>query len=145
MYTLLTLTFSTAPEGFALGKLKLHHAELVAGNWIYHDDYPNKLPYFKALISNFKSRALFAVDDPETPVSWILEEPNGEFGIAFTMEEYRGRRLFHTVHNNLICATVGSGDFTPFLVFSKGAPKPQTIRGGIVPFNCIWKYMSLVV
>ncbi len=65
------ITRRPCPDGFVLGSLKPHHTPLVLEHWSHFNGWPKERPYFEAITSNFVSRALYSVDDLDSPVTWL--------------------------------------------------------------------------
>ena len=114
--------YSSAPEGFTCGKLQLHHAQLVSDNWNFANNWPKKVSYLRELIGNFENRAVFADDNPDTPIAWCIEKPSGELGIAFVAEKYRNKGLFKVVRSGIASATLRNGFYPVYVVKNKDAP-----------------------
>ncbi len=71
------------PDGFVLGSLKPHHTPLVVKHWDRLRGWPKEMSYYEGLISNFESRALYSVDDLDSPVTWSLQHVYGSIGDCF--------------------------------------------------------------
>lgn len=132
----------SVPAGFTLGKLQLHHAKLVAENWNFVNDWPSKVPYIESLISNFEHRALFTVDDSDTPIGWAIQKPNCELGMGFVMEKYRRKGYFATIMYNIASVTLAKGFYPLYVVIGKNAPLPS-VQTGLKPFGNISKYFII--
>ena len=80
------------PEGYVLGRLKPHHAEMVASQWPRLHSWPNKEPYFRELIKSYFCPAIYSLDNFEKPASYIVQFPcNQTFG--YTDEKHKGQHL----------------------------------------------------
>ncbi len=80
------------PEGYVLGRLQPHHAEMVASQWLRLHGWPNKEPYFRELIKSYFCPAIYSLDNLEKPASYIVQFPcNQTFG--YTDDKYKGQHL----------------------------------------------------
>ncbi len=105
----------TCPGGFVLGSLKPHHTPLVVEHWGRLRGWPKEMSYFEDLISNFVSRALYSVDDRDSPVTWSLQHVYGCMGNLFSIEAFREKSLGSFVAIEMIKAVAAQG-FTPWSV-----------------------------
>ena len=80
------------PDGFVYGKLQSHHAPMVTAHWPRLHGWPNKESYFREIIENYSTTALFRVDNLDVPVSYLVQFPCSQ-NFAFTTESYRGKGL----------------------------------------------------
>ena len=80
------------PEGFTLGKLQPHHSKMVTSHWPRLHGWPNKEPYFKELINVFHCPALYTRENPDVPVSYIVQFPSNQH-FAYTDKRYQGSQL----------------------------------------------------
>ena len=98
---------------------------MVTAQWPRLQGWPNKEAYFRELIENYSTTALFHMDHLDLPASYALQFPSGE-NFGFTMETYRGkgmtRGIFLKQYAKLIIdgysprteeSSVDSGDLTP--------------------------------
>ena len=85
----IVISLCRCPDGYRIGKLEPHHAELVATRWPYRTSF-NKVSWFQKLIENFLTVAAFCDDEP---VAWILQYSHGGIGNLYTMESHRRRGL----------------------------------------------------
>ncbi len=118
VYYSLCTSLRPCPDGFVLGCLKPHHAPLVVEHWPkpgHVHGWPKQRSYYEGLISNFESRALYSVDDLNSPVSWCLQYGYGSVGGFFSLESYRNKTLGLFTFVELCKAVVAQG-FTPWSV-----------------------------
>ena len=99
------------PDGFISGKLRPHHAEMVASQWPRLHDWPNKVPYFKELIESYGSTAIYSIENLDVPISYIVYFPCCQ-GFSYTDQRYKGKRF--SLFNTLQLSTV-IGDIYPFI------------------------------
>lgn len=106
------ITCRTCPEGFILRKLKEQHAEVVAPSWPGLDDLQAKQNFFKSLIKAFHSIGLFSQEDPDEPIAWCLQHPNGHPGHLYVTEKYR-RRGFASLLMKHMCKYIQEDGLVP--------------------------------
>ena len=80
------------PDGLTFGKLQPHHSKMVSSLWPRLQGWPNKEPYFKELIKTFHCPAVFSTDDPDVPVSYIVQFPSNQH-FAYTEKRFHGNKL----------------------------------------------------
>ncbi|XP_064385665.1 uncharacterized protein LOC135334440 isoform X2 [Halichondria panicea] len=103
------------PDGFVLGSLKPHHTPLVVKHWDRLRGWPKEMSYYEGLISNFESRALYSVDDLDSPVTWSLQHVYGSIGGLFSIEAFRENSLGSFVAMEMSKAVAAQG-LTPWSV-----------------------------
>ena len=65
---------------------------MVTSHWPRLHGWPNKEPYFRDLVKSYFCPALFSVDDPDTPIAFVVTFPCfQQFG--WTNEKYRGKYI----------------------------------------------------
>ena len=87
-----TMYISRCPEGYMIGRLEPHHAELVASNWT-HSRSEHKASWIRELIEKYASAAAFPIADLSQPVAWILQYGQGGIGNLYTLESHRRKGL----------------------------------------------------
>ncbi len=111
----ITFIYRPCPDGFVLGSLKPHHTPLVLEHWTHFNAWPKERHYFEVLISNFVSRALYSVDDLDSPVAWCLQYGYGSMGGLFSIEKFRNKNLGTFVTLEMSKAVAAQG-FTPWSI-----------------------------
>ena len=95
-----------------LGKLEPQHLDYVISQW--HREMREKskhhLSYFDHMIRHCASAAIFQVDNPTKPVSWIMQYPYGQIGHGFTDEGYRMKGLVRHVVKKISKQIIADGD-----------------------------------
>ncbi len=114
-YLAVCTSLRQCPDGFVLGCLKPHHAPLVVEHWGRLHGWPKEMSYFEGLISNFVSRALYSVDDLDSPVSCCVQHVYGSMGALFSLENFRNKSLGIFVATEMSKAVATQG-FTPWSV-----------------------------
>ena len=99
------------PDGLVCGKLRPHHAEMVASQWPRLHDWPNKIAYFKELIESYCSSAIYSTENLDVPISYIVYYPCCQ-SFAYTNEGYKGKRLSLF---NMLQFSIMVGDVYPYL------------------------------
>ena len=97
------------PSEFTIGKLASSHAELIATHWNYFSDWPNQIPYFKDLITNYHNVAIYSLDSPDVPVAWNMQYPYGQHAHLYTVKEHRRKGLATVVKRNLCKSVIADG------------------------------------
>ncbi len=80
------------PEGYILGNLLPDHAEMVASQWPRLHGWPNKEPYFRALIKSYFCPAAYSLENLKKPISYVVHFPCNQT-FAYTDEKHRGQHL----------------------------------------------------
>ena len=108
----------TCPTGFKLMKLEENHCELIAPYWTGIDDLQAKQTLFKVLIKIFHSVGLFTEEDPNTPIAWCVQYPNGWPAHLYVTEPYR-RRGFATLIMKHMCKCILEDGLIPGVAVQK--------------------------
>ena len=80
------------PDGLVCGKLRPHHAEMVASQWPRLHDWPNKIAYFKELIESYNTSAIYSTENLDVPISYLVDFPCSQ-SFGYTDKRYRNKRL----------------------------------------------------
>ena len=122
------------PDGFVYGKLQSHHAPMVTAHWPRLHGWPNKESYFREIIENYSTTALFHVDNLDIPVTYLVQFPCGQ-SFAFTTESYRGKGLSRCAFEKQFAKSVMDG-FSPRVEESSvGDVVPIRKKNGVKLFN----------
>ena len=89
LLTYIMPVYRTCPAGFLLRKLSKDHADIVAPYWQAEVDIRAKQSLFRVLIKYFHSVGLFTTDEPNTPVAWCMQYPNGHLSHLYVTEPFR--------------------------------------------------------
>ena len=81
--------YRTCPAGFLLRKLSEDNADIVAPYWQAEVDIRAKQSLFRVLIKYYHSVGLFTTDEPNTPVAWCMQYPNGHLSHLYVTEPFR--------------------------------------------------------
>ena len=76
----------------------------------------------EALITNYDTSAVFAVDSPTVPISWAMLWPWGCIANAHTVEAYRQKGLSIVVQNDLCKKVLANGDLPGTFMFPDNEP-----------------------
>ena len=128
------------PTGFKLRKLEEKHCELIAPYWIGIDDLQTKQTFFEVLIKNFHSVGLFTEEDPNTPIAWCVQYPNGRPGHLYVTEPYR-RMGFATLIMKHMCRCILEDGLIPGVAVQNQIAKDLMEKMGFVEMDkyCILK------
>ena len=77
------------PPGYTMGRLELHHSDLVRSTWTITQESM----WIQQKIESLKSIAIYHKESPTQPVSWLLEFPHREMGHGYTVEAHRKKGL----------------------------------------------------
>ena len=101
------------PDGFTLGKLQPHHSKVVSSHWPRLQGWPNKELYFEELIKIFQCPAVFSTDDPDVPVSYIVQFPSNQH-FAYTDKRFHGNKLANLTGTIVFTNLAWIDKFLPF-------------------------------
>ena len=100
------------PEGFRLGCLEIHHAQEILKHFTNFIVRPREVlqSFFEGIITRLETSAVFTSKDPNTPISYTFEHPEGHIGFVYTHEEYRRLQLSALVRMQMGLKMVARGD-----------------------------------
>ena len=112
-------------------KLEENHYELIAPYWTGIDDLQAKQALFKVLIKSFHSIGLFTEEDPNAPIAWCVQYPNGRPAHLYVTEPYR-RRGFATLIMKHMCKCILQDGLIPGVAVQKQIAKDLMEKMGFV-------------
>jgi hypothetical protein len=106
--------------GFILDKIRPCHLKHVFDDFkMYPDREPHVVEkYFDHVFRNFRSVAIFKIDNLTIPLGWIYTTAHGGIGFHYVSKEFRGKGISYTLRIELGRQTLESGDI-PMGMFDK--------------------------
>ena len=132
------------PPGYRLGRLKPHHASLIAQHWFleYSSKLTEKFLYYN--LSRFDSIAVFDAKRTDFPAAWMLYKAGGMLGIQCTLPQYREKGFSRVIQAKTLWMLLlnkhpGFGEVDDKSLFSTELKHCDILGRSI----CIWNYSSV--